>query len=370
MNIASSPLSGVRVLDLTRVLAGPICTMTLGDLGASVIKVEQPGIGDETRGWGPPFDERGESAYFLSINRNKRSLIADLDAPEDRDLIRRLIRTADVVVENFKIGSLTRKGIDAASMLADHPALIWCSIRGYPDEPERPGYDIAVQAESGWMSVTGEPGGQPMKTAVALIDVLTGRDATIAILAALVGARQQPAADRHLVLTLRESAAAGLVNVAQNTLVSGQDARRWGNAHANLVPYQLFETADRPLVVAVGNDAQWRALVGVLGEPSLAQDDQLRTNAGRVVHRERCVDAVQRLLRTATAAEWKQRCALAGVPVGEVRSVREALAGTGASALTGVPSSVGGEVFRPPPRLGEHSDEIRLHGWGDDRADA
>ena len=362
---ATSPLKGVRVLDLSRVLAGPICAMTLGDLGATVIKVERPGAGDDTRGWGPPFDQRGESAYFLSANRNKRSLAADLDNPDDQALIRRLIDTADVVVENFLPGSLSRKNIDAASLLARNPALIWCSILGYPDDQNRPGYDFALQAESGWMSVTGEPDGQPLRTAVALIDVLTGKDATIAILAALLGRRERPVAERHLVLTLRESAAAGLVNVAQNALVSGQEAQRWGNAHANLVPYQLFETADRPLVIAVGSDSQWQSLAGMLDDPSLGSDETLRCNAGRVVHRARCVDAVQRLLRVRTAAEWKARCAAAGVPVGEVRSVREALAGTGASALSGVPSSVGGAVHRPPPLLGEHSDEIRRGGWGD-----
>jgi crotonobetainyl-CoA:carnitine CoA-transferase CaiB-like acyl-CoA transferase len=369
MRDAPSPLSGIRVLDLSRVLAGPLCAMTLGDLGASVIKVERPVRGDDTRGWGPPFDERGESAYFLSTNRNKRSLTADLDLPDDLALIHRLMAESDVVIENFPSGSLSRKGLDADKLLSQFPALIWCTIHGYPDEPERPGYDFAVQAESGWMSVTGEPDGQPLRTAVALIDVLTGRDATIAILAALLGRRQQPAARRHLVLTLRESALAGLVNVAQNALVSGDEARRWGNAHANLVPYQLFETADRPLVIAVGSDAQWHALVGVLGDASLVGDTRLSTNAGRVTHRASCVDAVQRRLRTAPAAAWMERCAAAGVPVGEVRSVREALAGTGASARTGVPSSVGGHVFRPPPRLGEHSDEIRRHGWGNEQAE-
>lgn len=365
MKASVSPLQGIKVLDMSRVLAGPLCAMTLGDLGATIIKVERPTTGDDTRGWGPPFDTRGESAYFLSTNRNKRSLTADLDKPVDQATIRRLIDSADVVIENFLPGSLSRKNVDAAVLLVRNPSLIWCSIHGYPDDHDRPGYDFAVQAESGWMSVTGEPGGQPLRTAVALIDVLTGKDATIAILAALLGRRHRPATERHLVLTLRESAAAGLVNVAQNVLVSGQEAQRWGNAHANLVPYQIFETADRPLVIAVGTDAQWRSLVGLLGDPLLRSDEMLWTNAGRVMHRARCVDAVQQLLRVGTAAEWKARCAAVGVPVGEVRTVREALAGTGASALSGVPSSVGGAVFRPPPLLGEHSDEIRRNGWGD-----
>ncbi|MES3034656.1 MAG: CoA transferase [Gemmatimonadota bacterium] len=360
----SAPLQGLRVLDLSRVLAGPLCTMMLGDLGAEVIKVERPGAGDDTRGWGPPFDSRGESAYFLSCNRNKRSLSADLSVPEDQRLICDLAREADVVVENFLPGVLSRKSIDAAQMLSENDALIWCTIGGYPDQPERPGYDFAVQAESGWMSVTGEPDGAPLRTAVALIDVLTGKDAAIAILAALVGRDRRTAAQRHLSVSLAGTAVAALANVAQNALVSGQEAMRWGNAHANLVPYQLFETSDRPIVIAVGSDAQWRALTGVLGDVDLAADSELDSNSGRVVNRARCVDAVQRVLRTAPAVEWKVRCERVGVPVGLVRTVLEALADVGASPLTGVPSSVGGAVRLPPPTLGQHSEAIRARGWG------
>ncbi len=352
------------MLDLSRVLAGPLCTMMLGDLGAEVIKVERPGAGDDTRGWGPPFDSRGESAYFLSCNRNKRSLSADLSVPEDQRLICDLAREADVVVENFLPGVLSRKSIDAAQMLSENDALIWCTIGGYPDQPERPGYDFAVQAESGWMSVTGEPDGAPLRTAVALIDVLTGKDAAIAILAALVGRDRRTAAQRHLSVSLAGTAVAALANVAQNALVSGQEAMRWGNAHANLVPYQLFETSDRPIVIAVGSDAQWRALTGVLGDVDLAADSELDSNSGRVVNRARCVDAVQRVLRTAPAVEWKVRCERVGVPVGLVRTVLEALADVGASPLTGVPSSVGGAVRLPPPTLGQHSEAIRARGWG------
>lgn len=351
------------MLDLSRVLAGPLCGMTLGDLGANVIKVERPNGGDETRGWGPPFDDRGESAYFLSVNRNKRSLVADLDLDADRALILKLARDADVVIENFLPGSLSRKGIDADVLLSQNSTLIWCSIGGYANEPARPGYDAAVQAESGWMSITGDVGGQPTKMAVALIDVLAGKDAAIAILAALASRRNRAPEERRLMVTLGASAAAALVNVAQNALVSGKEASRWGNAHANLVPYQLFETADRPIVVAVGSDGQWRALTGVLGSQSLLDDVTLATNAGRVSHRQRCVEAVQALLRAQGSAHWKRRCEAAGVPVGEVRTVLEALAGTGASPLTGVPSSVGGSVLRPPPLLGEHSAEIRRDGW-------
>ncbi len=357
------PLYGVKVLDLSRVLAGPLCTMTLGDLGADVIKVERPDGGDETRGWGPPFDADGESAYFLSVNRNKRSLAADFGNPSDLAAVRRLALEADVIVENFLPEVLSRRGLDADELLSRNTRMIWCTIRGYGNQPMRPGYDFAVQAESGWMSVTGEPNGQPLRTAVALIDVLTGKDAAVAILAALVGRRERPAGERHLTVTLAGSAAAALANVAQNVLVSGRDAQRWGNAHANLVPYQLFETADRPMVIAVGSDGQWRALVAVLGDAELAADDALRTNAGRVAHRARCTEAVQRALRGQTADAWKTRCEAAGVPVGLVRTVLEALAETAASPLTGMPSSVGGVVRRRPPRLGEHSAEIARWGW-------
>lgn len=358
------PLLGLRVLDLSRVLAGPLCTMMLGDLGAEVIKVERPGTGDDTRGWGPPFDVRGQSAYFLSCNRNKRSLDASLDSPEDLDLLRRLASQADVIVENFLPGSLAGKGLDAVEILSHQPALIWCTIGGYPNHPSRPGYDFAVQAEAGWMSVTGEPSGVPLRTAVALIDVLTGKDAAIAILAALLARERRTAAERHLRITLAGTAVAALANVAQNALVSGTEAGRWGNAHANLVPYQLFETLDRPIVVAVGTDAQWRALTGILGDPFLASDASLGSNAGRVEHRARCIEAVQRALRADSATEWQVRCDRVGVPVGMVRTVLEALADVAASPLTGVPSSVGGAVRRPPPTLGQHSNEIRQRGWG------
>jgi crotonobetainyl-CoA:carnitine CoA-transferase CaiB-like acyl-CoA transferase len=363
----SGALSGVRVLDLTRVLAGPLCTMTLGDLGADVIKVERPDGGDETRGWGPPFDSRGESAYFLSVNRNKRSLTANLHEPVDVAMLQALIAQADVVVENFLPASLSRKGLDAAALLMANTKLIWCAIRGYPTDHTRPGYDFAVQAEAGWMSVTGEQNGAPVKTAVALVDLLAGKDAAIAVLSALIGGRDGPPESRYLTITLGGSAVAALVNVAQNALVSGQEAKRWGNSHANLVPYQLFDTADRPMVIAVGSDAQWRALAGALDAPSLVLDASFATNAGRVTNRARCVAAVQEHLRTRTAGEWQARCERAGVPVGMVKTVREALAEHGASPLTGVASSVGGAVYRPPPLLGEHSAEIRRDGWGTGR---
>jgi crotonobetainyl-CoA:carnitine CoA-transferase CaiB-like acyl-CoA transferase len=251
-------------------------------------------------------------------------------------------------------------------MLASNPRLIWVTIAGFEREPMRPGYDFVMQAECGWMSVTGEPDGTPLRAAVAFVDVLTGRDATIALLAAVAGReRGTLAADqRHVVVTLERSAIAGLANVAQNVLVSGTDAARWGNAHANLVPYQLFAAADRPIVIAVGSDAQWQALAGVLGDDALLGDPAFATNAGRVRDRERCVAGVAAIVATRPAAEWMERCARAGVPAGLVRTVREALTGWEASAEWGVAPAAGGTVRRPPPALGEHSSEIRAEGWG------
>ena len=356
-------LSGVKVLDLSRVLAGPLCTMMLGDLGASVLKVERPDGGDETRGWGPPFDERGESAYFLSVNRNKLSLTADFTNAADVALIRRLAEEADVVVENYRAGALERRGLGAMALMERNPRLVWCTISGFGPGVERPGYDFVVQAESGWMSITGEPDGAPMKHGVALVDVITGKDAVISILGALV-ARAVTGRGRVVQVSLDASARAALVNVAQNALVSGAPPRRWGNAHANLVPYQLFDASDRPLVIAVGNDGQWLSCARVLGLDELADDAALRTNAGRIAARESIVTAITRVLRDRPAAEWAARLDAAGVPCGVVRTVPEALAGSDVSALTGMPSSVAGTTRLPPPLLGEHSRAIRERGWG------
>jgi crotonobetainyl-CoA:carnitine CoA-transferase CaiB-like acyl-CoA transferase len=356
-------LSGIKVLDLSRVLAGPLCTMMLGDLGASVLKVERPDGGDDTRGWGPPFDERGESAYFLSVNRNKLSLTADFADPGDVELIRTLAVEADVVVENFRPGTLERRGLGAAALMARNPKLVWCTISGFGIGATRPGYDFVVQAESGWMSITGAPTGEPMKHGVALVDVIAGKDAAVAILAALVE-RGSTGRGRMVHVSLEGSARAALVNVAQNALVSGVPPRRWGNAHANLVPYQLFEAADRPLVIAVGSDGQWLACARALGLDALAQDDALRTNAGRIAARERVVTEITRALEARTASEWVARLDAAGVPCGIVRTVPEALAESGASPLTGLPPSVEGDIRQAPPRLGEHSQLVRDRGWG------
>lgn len=355
-------LTNLRVLDLTRVLAGPLCTMILGDMGADVIKVERPGVGDETRGWGPPFDPDGASAYFLSVNRNKLSIGADLAADSDLGLLMRLASEADVVVENFLPGTLERRGWGVDMARAARPELVWCSITGFGSESRRPGYDFVVQAESGWMSITGAPDGEPMKHGVALADVIAGKDACVAILAALV-ARSRTGVGRHVQVSLAASAEAALVNVAQNTLVSGRPPTRWGNAHANLVPYQLFGASDRPLVIAVGNDAQWRACVRALELADLGEDEALATNAGRLSQRERVVGAIGRLVVTRTASHWLKRLESAGVPCGIVRSVPEVLSQTTASARTGLPPSVPGSVRLPPPGLGEHTALVRAEGW-------
>ena len=355
-------LTDVRVLDLTRVLAGPLCTMILGDMGADVIKVERPDGGDDTRGWGPPFDDRGESAYYLGVNRNKLGVAASLDREDDRALIERLVADADVVVDNFRRGTLERRNLDPDRLLGEHPRLVWCTITGFGPDSARPGYDFVVQAERGWMAITGEPAGAPMKVGVALADVIAGKDAALAILGALVE-RGRTGRGRRIFTSLADSAAAALVNVAQNALVTGRDARRWGNAHPNLVPYQLFDTADRPVVVAVGNDAQWAACARCLDLDALANDERLRTNAGRLTHRDVVVAAVASRMRERPAAHWLARLDAAGVPCGVVKSVLEALAESEASPLTGVAPSVPGRVRRPPPTLDEHGDVVRRLGW-------
>lgn len=355
----------LKVLDFSRVLAGPLCSMILGDLGADVIKVERPGSGDETRSWGPPFNSEGESAYFLSVNRNKKSIGANLSNAKDRAAIEGLVANADVVLDNFVAGSLSRLGLDPERLLDENPALIWCTISGFGQGSTRPGYDFVVQAECGWMAITGEKSGQPMKIGVALADVVAGKDAAIAILAAVIERESGSLTRerRRIRISLADSARASLVNVAQNVLVSGRDAERWGNAHPNLVPYQLFEAADRSFVIAVGSDDQWRACATSLGLGELAQDPTLSTNAGRVKNRDAVVSALSARARKMDAEHWIGLLTLAGVPCGLVNTVEEALAGSNASPVTGIPPSVPGTVRLPPPRLDEHGESLRALGW-------
>ena len=355
----------LKVLDLSRVLAGPLCSMMLGDLGADVIKVERPGEGDETRGWGPPFDADGQSAYFLSINRNKKSIVADLSVAKDRFMVLDLISGADVVLDNFLAGSLERLGLDPKALLEKHPSLIWCTISGFGPGSTRPGYDFVVQADCGWMAITGERDGSPMKIGVALADVIAGKDAAIAILGAVAERAAGPVTreKRRIHISLADSARAALVNVAQNVLVSGDDAQRWGNAHPNLVPYQLFEAADRPFVIAVGSDGQWRACAMALGLRDLADDETLGTNAGRVKNRDRVTRVMGERVSEMGAQYWIDRLQAVSVPCGLVRTVAEALQDTDASPQIGIRPSVPGSIRFPPPRLDEHGESIRRLGW-------
>jgi crotonobetainyl-CoA:carnitine CoA-transferase CaiB-like acyl-CoA transferase len=341
--------------------------MMLGDLGADVLKIERPDTGDDTRSWGPPFDERGESAYYLSVNRNKKSAALDLDSEPDRHVILRLIEGADVVIDNFKPGTLERRGLDPADLLRKHHNLIWCTITGFGPASSRVGYDLVVQAESGWMAITGDPSGDPMKIGVALADIIAGKDSVVAILAALVrrftSTTEIAAADRRIHVSLAHSARAALVNVAQNSLVTGSEAKRWGNQHPNLVPYQLFHAADRPMIIAVGNDSQWKACAGALDLQELASDASVASNAGRLANRDRLISAMSNRLQEKNAGEWIALLDKAGVPCGVVKSVLESLAEVDASAATGIAPSVPGSVRLPPPMLNEHGAEVRAHGW-------
>ena len=380
------PLARVRCLDLSRVLAGPWATQLLADLGADVIKVERPGTGDDTRHWGPPYlRDTGEAAYFLSANRGKRSLTLDLASPQGQGVARRLAQQSDVLVENFAVGALARWGLDWDSLHAVNPRLVYCSITGYgqtgPDAG-RAGYDFAIQAEAGLMSVTGErddrPGGGPQKVGVAVSDLTAGMYACIAVLAALVH-RDRTGEGQYIDLALFDTQAAALANVALNHLVTAEVPRRWGNAHVNIVPYNLFDTADRPIVLAVGNDVQFRRFCEGAGRPDLAADARFATNDARVRHREACVAALEPVLRARPAADWLALLGAAGVPCAPVNDVAEVFASPQALARglrVDLPHPTAGSVplvanpirlsatpvayGAPPPLLGQHTDAI-LH---------
>jgi crotonobetainyl-CoA:carnitine CoA-transferase CaiB-like acyl-CoA transferase len=373
------PLEGLVVLDLSRVLAGPYATQMLGDLGAEVWKVERPGSGDETRGWGPPF-VGDQSAYFLSINRNKRSAALDFERADDLALVKRAALAADIVVENHLPGALDRFGLDAASLRRARPELIVCSITGFgQDGPYAalPGYDAVLQGFAGIMSITGEPDGPPLKVGVAVTDVLTGVHAAAAILAALVG-RLRGRGGAHVDIALFEVAVHSLVNVAQAALATGQPWKRHGNAHPHIVPYQTFAAADGLLVLAVGNDEQWRRLCAAVGEPARADDPGLARNPDRVLHRAEVVDWLARLFAREPRDTWLERLRAARVPAGAVRDLQEVmsdpvlaargmvapatLAGNVATDLMALPWRTDGArppLHLPPPALGEHTAAFR-----------
>lgn len=370
-------LDGLRVLDLTRVLAGPLCTMLLGDMGADVVKVEPRG-GDETRAWGPPY-VGGESAYFLGVNRNKRGITLDPTTPRGRDLLRKLVARSDVLVENFRVGTLVKWGFDGPWFDAHAPRLVRCSITGYgPTGPKAglPGYDFILQAETGLMSISGEPDGEPMKHGVAIVDLATGMLACVAILGALA-ARERTGRGQQVDLSLFETGLTLLANVASNYLSSGRDAARFGNGHPNIVPYRSYATRAGAIALAVGNDAQFARFAAAVAHPEWATDPRLATNSARVGNREVVDGLVEKALAGDTAETWISRLRAAGVPCGRVSSVAQALADPQAVARAmvetinhsaagpfralGVPFKMAGtpaRVRRPPPTLGQHTDEI------------
>ena len=315
------PLHGIRVLDLSRVLAGPYCTMVLGDLGADVIKVESPD-GDETRSWGPPF-AGSESAYYLCVNRNKRSIVVNFKTEEGRTIIHELVKQSDVLVENFRPGTLARFALDYGTASAINPGLIYCSLTGFGQTGplrDKPGYDFMIQAMGGLMSITGEQDGEPIKVGVAVADLFAGQNAAIAILAALQ-ARAQTGTGQQLDISLFDSQVAMLANVASNFLVSGNLPKRYGNAHANIVPYQSFQASDAWFVVAVGNDKQFEKLCGVIGNSGLVNDSRFHLNSERVKHRDDLVALLKPVFRTKTSSEWLSMLEDGGIPCGPINTL-------------------------------------------------
>lgn len=320
----NGPLEGLVVADLSRVLAGPYCTMLFGDLGATVIKVERPGTGDDTRSWGPPFASDGLPTYFHSVNRNKESIAADLTNSGDRARVLRLVSCADIVVENFKVGSLRPFGLDYDSVTALNPKVIYCSISGFGSGAgaDLPGYDLLVQAMSGLMSITGDR--EPMKVGVAVVDVLTGLHACVAILAAL-HERDHSGTGQHVEVNLLSSALSALVNQASSVLGARVVPGRMGNAHPSISPYEVYETSDRPIVIAVGNDQQFASLCSVLGHSDWASDPRFRTNPDRVTHREELRVLVSAALGAGTAEHWHGALTRAGIPCGPINDIEQGL---------------------------------------------
>nr|WP_306999478.1 CoA transferase [Amycolatopsis thermophila] len=368
------PLDGVVVADFSRVLAGPLASMTLADLGATVIKVERPGSGDDTRSWGPPWTANS-SAYFECANRSKRSVVLDLDDDADLALARELARRADVLVENFRDGALARRGLDYASVRAVNPGVVYCSVTGFGSRggAPLPGYDFLVQATGGLMSITGEADGEPAKVGVAVVDVLTAKDATIGILAAL-RAREATGRGQRIEVNLLSSLLGSLANQASAYLATGRAPRRMGNRHPSVAPYETLRCKDDVLALACGNDRQFQRLADVLGDPGLAADGRFATNEARVLNRPALRSALEDLLAQDTAGAWSARLTAAGVPAGEVGDLGDGLRLADSLGLEptvpvgDAPHQVRHPVtysdtpvtrYTAPPRLGQHSDEIR-----------
>lgn len=373
-----SLLAGLRVLDLSRVLAGPYCTMVLADYGADVIKVEEPGSGDSTRGWGPPW-VGDQSAYFLTANRNKRSLTVDLKTAAGQQIVQQLALCSDVVVENFKVGDAARLGVDYATLAARNPRLVYCSITGYGQTGparEQAGYDFVVQAQGGIMSVTGPVEGEACKVGVAIADITAGLFAATAILAAL-HERTTSGRGQWIDIALLDAQIAWLANVAQNYLATGAPPRRYGNAHPSIVPYETFATADGHLALAIGTDEQFRKFCQAAGSPALAEEERFRTNQARVEHRSVLVPSLQELLRTRSTAVWLALCAEQKVPAGPINDIPAALADAqvrargmvqevehptlGQIALLGPVAKferTPATVRSAPPPLGFHTEEV------------
>lgn len=400
MTQRKAPLANIRVLDLTRVLAGPWCTQNLADLGADVIKVERPGSGDDTRGWGPPYlkDQSGdpttEAAYYLSANRNKRSLALDFTSDVGREVILELARKADILVENYKVGGLKKYGLDYESLRQINPRLIYCSITGFGQTgpyATRPGYDYIIQGMGGLMSITGEhddlPGGGPQKAGVAVADLMTGMYSTVAILAAL-NERHSSGLGQYIDMALLDCQVAMLANQNLNYMTSGQAPKRAGNAHQNLVPYQVFEVEDGHLILAVGNDSQFAALCQLINMPELAQDDRYRKNTGRVVNRESLIPLLATVMKTRRRDDWLADFEANNIPAGPINTIDQVYEDpqvvarelrldlphplAGSTPMTASPlrlSETPVQYRHAPPTLGQHSEEILRDelGWSDEQ---
>jgi len=375
---ANGPLAGMRVVDLTRILAGPLCTMMLGDMGAEVIKVEPPDKGDDTRGWGPPF-VAGEAAYFLGVNRNKRSLTLNMAVPAGQKILAGLVEKADVLIDNFRIGTLEKWGFTDAWFEQHAPRLVRCSITGYGSTGPKaalPGYDFILQAESGLMSICGEPDGGPTKYGVAIVDVCTGMLASNSILAAL-NARHRTGKGQKVELSLYETSLAMLINVASNYLTAGRNAGRFGNGHPSIVPYTTYQAADAMVAIGIGNERQFGRVAEVLGHPEWAKDPRFTSNRARVENRDVIDGFINEALSHDDADAWLDKLKAVGVPSGRINSVADALddphtaardmietvehSTIGALKMLGIPfkfSDTACSVRRAPPTLGQHNDEI------------